>query len=84
MTKYSVQFRGKEVRNPVLRKVVGTIVIVIGVPLTLLMFALMIALSPLIILTHYVLRACGRKGFVFNDGNHFAISVNAQGFRRVR
>jgi hypothetical protein len=79
MKRTSITFRGREVRNPLARKLVVVWVILFMV----VVWSLMLALSPLIILTHYVLCATGRHGFVYRAGSSYSINIDARGFRRV-
>jgi hypothetical protein len=79
MSRTSITFRGREVRNPLARKLVVIWVIL----LMMVVWSLVLALSPLIILTHYVLRATGRHGFVYHTRTTYSIKVDARGFRRV-
>jgi predicted small lipoprotein YifL len=85
----SIKFRGKEVRNPVLRAILGAVLAVLGV-LTAVISVLVAALavlalvitSPVWILVHFALTACGRKGFIQRSPGHINIKVGADGFRK--
>jgi Flp pilus assembly protein TadB len=84
----SVKFRGKEVRQPVLRVLLGSFLAIIWLVGMLLWFitmilyvAVLVALSPVLILIHFVLRATGRVGFVYRSPGKVRIVVSATGFR---
>lgn len=82
----SIKFRGKEVRNPFARKVVATFVFVVGVPLLVITTALVVALAPLLAITHLILRRCGRQGFLYHTRQgrteSFEIKIGPDGFKK--
>ncbi len=91
----SIQFNGKEVRNPLLRVlVVGIVVVllvavvvvmVVGImifmPALLIILGVAVALFILSIPVHIVLRLMGRRGFYVRKGNRF-IWTNIGAFQR--
>jgi len=81
----SVQFRGREVQNPVLRVLI-VLFLAILVPVSMLwvliIVALLIVLSPVLLPAHFVLRALGRKGFVRRDGDTISIIIDNTALER--
>jgi hypothetical protein len=77
----SVKFRGREVQDPVLRKLVIALLVVMAA----VFWVLFLVLSPLLLITHFALKAVGRHGFVYRtlDGRNYSIAVDSRGFRKV-
>ena len=82
----NITFRGKEVHNPLLRKLIVSIVIpVASVAILLVPIAmiLVVLLSPVWVPMHLVLKAFGRRGFVVHEGQSMQIDINLAGFRKA-
>jgi hypothetical protein len=82
----SVKWKGREVQYPVLRVVRGTIVALGGLlPLCggLAVGVLLCALSPLLAILHFILKAMGRRGFITRANGDIKIDVSSSGFHKV-
>jgi hypothetical protein len=81
----SIKWRGREVEHPVLRALVATwavLMVILGLILIALTFLVFI---PLSIPVHFLLKLCGRRGFVKWDATHtnFSYEIGRDGFRRA-
>lgn len=83
----SIKWRGREVQNPVLRKLLGSAAILLGLLSLcwwLVCIVFVFAMSPLLVPLHFALKAVGRRGFVaYKDDGTFVIEVSRRGFKRV-
>ena len=89
LTRYNrvteVTFFGKEIQNPVLRRVAIVVLVLWGcimIPLGICMAAFGLAMMPVYYVVHILLRAVGRKGFVDKGPTHFNFTVSREGFQR--
>lgn len=88
-----VEFRGKEVTNPVLRALAAGVILPIAAVVSIFgaIFAfivpvlVIVVFSPVLVPLHFILRALGRKGFMeYNrETDYFTITVNRAAFQRV-
>ena len=83
MQNCSIRFRGKEVKNLVMRSILSVIasgLVIILVPMAMIAFVLTIILFPIWLPMHYLLRTCDRKGFIRKDGS---ICINTEAFHKA-
>jgi uncharacterized membrane protein len=88
--------RDKDVQSPILRVVYSLLAVVHGILAILLglvmvlywvvVICLQIAFSPVVLVLHCALRACGRQGFVDKANPDYSLSVTIgfDGFRKAR
>lgn len=74
---WSIKVNGKETKSPILR-VLAVIWIFVISSFTIVMTILLL---PIIIPTHYVLRASGRRGFVSDQGGKLSFRIDANAFQ---
>jgi hypothetical protein len=82
----SIKFRGREVYNPYARIAI-TVVLCFFMSIVfimwILLFILAIILSPLLLVIHLILRACGRVGFGYTTpGGGYRIDIGLAAFKR--
>jgi hypothetical protein len=79
----SVKWRGREVENPILRKLVGVYAIVMATFGMVFVIVFFVIVMPLSYPFHLLLRVFGRKGFVEWDGRNFSYNIGKEGFKRA-
>lgn len=83
----SVKWNGREVQNPILRKLVVLFVLLwipVGLAGALLGFILCIGLLPVTLPLDVVLKALGRRGFFRQEGSSFNYAIDHRAFGRAR
>ncbi len=88
------KWKGKEVRNPLLRMILGLFGVCLGfwgvclglaaVALAFVAVAVIIVTVPLWLPIHFILRWSGRKGFIINhpDGK-YSVIISNEGFHKA-
>lgn len=91
MRSHSVKWNGREVQNPILRKLVVLFVVVwaiVAIPLgilgAILGIVLCVVLPPVTLPLDVVLKALGRRGFFRQEGSGFNYAIDHRAFGRGR
>ncbi|MBS1895468.1 MAG: hypothetical protein JST59_29565 [Actinobacteria bacterium] len=81
--RWNVEWRGREVENPILRPLVAFAAIAVGCLGASMAIARAAILVPASLPVHLLLRALGRKGFLTRrEGSRFSYRVDLEGFRK--
>ena len=81
---WNVEWRGREVENPVLRPLVAFAAVAVGCLAASMAIARAAIVIPASLPVHLVLRALGRKGFLTTrEGLRFSYRVDLEGFRKL-
>lgn len=81
--KVRVTLMDREVENPIARFFIGLVAIIGGIFGVLLAIVLFIALLPIWIPGHFLLRACGRKGFYTTERGFEFTLISAEAFHKA-
>lgn len=74
----NIKYRGREIQNPILRKVAFTLMTIWIV----VFVTLMIISSPLWLLIHFLLRIAGLRGFIQTGDGEVSLIFTADSFKR--
>lgn len=94
MGNWAITWKERKIKNPIgeflitvfgiaFVAIYGTAAVVARVLLMLLWGTIFVALSPLWIPTHFILRAYGRKGFFTIEGNTYKLAFDREAFSKV-